>query len=85
VVVVEVEGAGSSRDSMGFLLIEYPTVRQVFIDDVQCGSTNTPFQVPNGYHRIDLGTNQNYAPSFRRVEVRGEPYQAPKTTSFRPL
>jgi hypothetical protein len=70
---------------MGFLLIEYPTDRQVFIDDVQAGSTNTPFPVPNGYHRIDLGTYQNYAPSFRRVEVDGEPYQAPKATSFQPL
>jgi PEGA domain len=70
---------------MGFLLIEYPTDRQVFVDDEQVGMTNTPFQVPNGYHRIDLGTYQNYAPSFRRVEVSGEPYQAPKTTSFEPL
>lgn len=69
---------------MGFLLVEYPTVREVFIDDVQCGSTNTPFQVSNGYHRIDLGTRQNYDPSFRRVEVNGEPYAAPKTTSFQP-
>lgn len=70
---------------MGFLLVEYPTVRQVFIDDVQCGLTNTPFQVSNGSHRIDLGPNQTYSPSFRRVEVLGEPYQAPKTTSFQPL
>ena len=69
---------------MGFLLVEYPTVRRVFIDDVQSGSTNTPFQVPNGRHIIDLGPNPNYAPSFRRVEVRGEPYEAPKTTSFDP-
>jgi hypothetical protein len=69
---------------MGFLLVEYPTVRKVFIDDVQAGATNTPFQVPNGRHRIDLGPNQNYEPSFRRVEVRGEPYEAPKTTSFDP-
>ncbi len=79
--MVEAGGAGSS---MGFLLVEYPTVRQVFIDDVQAGSTNMPFQVPNGYHRIDLGPNRNYAPSFRRVEVYSEPYAAPKTTSFQP-
>jgi hypothetical protein len=70
---------------MGFLLIEYPTDRQVFVDDEQVGMTNTPFQVSNGYHRIELGLIQNYAPSFRRVEVRSEPYQAPKTTSFEPL
>jgi hypothetical protein len=70
---------------MGFLLVEYPTDRQVFIDDVQAGMTNTPFQVPNGIHRIELGLLQNYTPSFRRVEVDGEPYAAPKTTSFTPL
>ena len=70
---------------MGFLLVQYPTDRNVFIDDVQCGTTNTPFQVPNGRHIIDLGPNNNYAPSFRRVEIDGEPSAAPKTTSFQPL
>ena len=70
---------------MGFLLIVYPTAREVFIDDVQIGFTNTPFQVSNGNHRIDLGTNRDYTPSIRRVEVRGEPYAAPRTTSFQPL
>jgi hypothetical protein len=67
---------------MGFLLVEYATTRKVFIDNVQCGSTNTPFQVPNGRHVVALGPNQNYRPAFRRVEVRSEPYAAPKTTSF---
>jgi hypothetical protein len=70
---------------MGFLLIEYPTVREVFIDDVQCGSTGTPFQVSNGYHWIDLGKNYGYSPSAQRVNVHGEPYQAPVRASFRPL
>ena len=70
---------------MGFLLVEYPTDRQVVIDDVQVGMTNAPFQVPNGYHKIELGSIQNYTPSFRRVEVDGEPYAAPRTTFFRPL
>jgi len=70
---------------MGFLLIEYPTVREVFIDDVQCGSTRTPFQVSNGYHWIDLGKNYDYSPSAQRVNVQGEPYQAPVRASFRPL
>lgn len=69
---------------MGFLLVEYPTDRKVYIDDVQAGTTNTPFQVPNGRHVIDLGPYQNYTPSFRRVDVGGEPYEAPKTTSFDP-
>jgi hypothetical protein len=69
---------------MGFLLVEFPTVRDVFIDDVQAGKTKTPFQVSNGFHRVDLGTGQDYIPSRRRVEVRGEPYPAPKTTSFMP-
>ena len=70
---------------MGFLLVEYPTVREVFIDDVQCGSTNTPFQVSNGSHRIHLGTSHHYTPSSRTIQVNGEPYQAPKTASFQPL
>lgn len=69
---------------MGFLLIEYPMVRQVFIDDVQAGLTNTPFQVSNGYHWIDLGMDYDYSPSTQRVKVEGEPYQAPITASFQP-
>jgi hypothetical protein len=69
---------------MGFLLVEYPIVRKVFIDGVQCGATNTPFQVSNGYHRVDLGTNQDYRPPGQTVEVGGEPYQAPATIAFQP-
>jgi PEGA domain len=69
---------------MGFLLVEYPTVREVFIDGVQFGRTNTPLQVSNGYHCIDLGTSYDYSPSVQRVKVQGEPYQAPITASFQP-
>ena len=70
---------------MGFLLVEYVTVREVFIDNVQCGSTNTPFEVSNGFHTIDLGANRDYAPPSQRIDVNGEPYQAPRTTTFQPL
>jgi hypothetical protein len=52
---------------------------------VQIGSTKTPFQVSNGYHSVDLGTNQNYTPSSQRVRVQGEPYQAPVRASFQLL
>lgn len=69
---------------MGFLLVEYPTDRKVYIDDEPCGTTNTPFEVPNGRHVIDLGSLENYVPSFRRITVQSEPYEAPKTTSFDP-
>jgi hypothetical protein len=70
---------------MGFLLVEYPTIRQVFVDDMQCGVTKTPFQLPNGFHRIDLGPNNDYTPSSRHVQISGEPSAAPVQTSFNPL
>lgn len=70
---------------MGFLLVEYPTVREVFVDGVQYGMTKTPFQISTGYHRIDLGPSNDYTPSSRRVEISGEPSAAPVRTSFKPL
>jgi hypothetical protein len=70
---------------VGFLLVEYPSVREVFVDGVQCGLTKAPFQISNGYHSVDLGANRDYTPSSLRVRVQGEPYQAPVTASFQPL
>jgi len=70
---------------MGWLLVAFPTVRQVCIDDTQCGMTNTPFQVSNGHHRVDLGPLLDYSPAKRSVVVRGEPYSAPVTTAFSEL
>ena len=69
---------------MGFLLVEYPMVRKVFIDGMPCGATKTPFQVSNGYHQVDLGPDLDYSPYTQRVRVQGEPYQAPITASFQP-
>ncbi|HWL41083.1 MAG TPA: hypothetical protein VNO75_12690 [Gemmatimonadaceae bacterium] len=67
---------------MGWLLVRFPTVRQVCIDDAQCGVTNTPLEVPNGHHRVDLGPVLDYSPAARNVVVQGEPYSAPVTTTF---
>jgi hypothetical protein len=67
-----------------FLLVEYPTDRAVWVDDQRCGFTNTPIQVGEGHHKIDLGPRANYTPPSQLVEVRGCPYEAPKTISFSP-
>ena len=69
---------------MGFLLVEYPTVRAVYVDDMQYGETRIPFQVSNGNHWIDLGPGNDYTPAFQRVEISGEPSAAPIRAFFMP-
>ncbi len=69
---------------MGFLLVEYPTDREVFIDGDQVGRTQVPIEVGNGLHEIRLGSGSDYSPPIQTVEVLGEPYDDPKTISFVP-
>jgi hypothetical protein len=69
---------------MGFLLVEYPTEQEVFIDGDQSGRTGVPFEVANGQHEVRLGAEGNYSPRVQVVEVLGEPYDDPKTISFLP-
>jgi hypothetical protein len=69
---------------MGFLLVEYPTDREVFIDGDQVGRTKVPIEVANGLHEVRLGTGSDYSPQMQTVEVLGDPYDDPKTISFAP-
>jgi hypothetical protein len=67
-----------------FLLVKYPTNRSVYVDGQQCGLTNAPIPVGEGRHKVDLGPYSNYKPESQLVDVRGFPYEAPKTISFSP-
>jgi hypothetical protein len=69
---------------MGFLLVEYPADREVFIDGDQCGRTRVPIEVGNGQHEVRLGGGSDYSPQMQMVKVLGEPYNNPKTISFVP-
>lgn len=67
-----------------FLLVQYPTERDVWVDDQRCGRTNVPIRVGEGHHQINLGPSLDYTPPSQTVEVRGCPAVAPKTISFSP-
>jgi hypothetical protein len=69
---------------MGFLLVKYPTDREVFIDGDQVGRTEVPIEVANGLHEVRLGSGSDYNPPMQTVEVLGESYEDPKTISFVP-
>jgi hypothetical protein len=70
---------------LGFLLVKYPGRRDVSIDGTQVGITNTPIEVGDGHHLIELAPGVPYVPPAQNVEVDGEPETAPNTISFSPL
>jgi hypothetical protein len=54
----------------GSVLVFWPTVRDVYIDNKLCGTTNAPFDVEIGRHDIDLGAPADYDPPSRKIAVR---------------
>lgn len=68
---------------MGYLLVQYPGKRDVMVDDEQCGSTNDPFEIDDGQHKISLGQGDSYGPPTQVIVLQGEPYENPRTIRFR--
>src|ERR1700753_1042455 len=63
---------------MGYVLVNYPEDRTVFVDNTADGDTNEAFQVETGTHFFDLGHPVDYTPSQIKQSV-------PNNTSLNPL
>ncbi|HWQ94086.1 MAG TPA: hypothetical protein VN418_01095 [Gammaproteobacteria bacterium] len=61
-----------------YVIVVFPTKRQVYIDDESNGHTNDKLRVDTGTHVFDLGTYANYAPESQTVLVEG-------TSSLEPM
>jgi hypothetical protein len=63
---------------MEFIIVRFPTVRTVFIDDEENGKTGDRLRVEEGTYTINLGDPRDYRPKWRRPKVTG-------TTSIQPM
>ena len=63
---------------MEYVVVTYPTAREVRVDGQAAGQTNDTLHVEKGHHIFDLGAPQDYRPA--RVEKNVQ-----DTTSVDPL
>lgn len=67
---------------MEYVKVTYPTDRFVYIDDEQAGRTNEILRVAAGTHVFDLGTQANYQPAMRQVDVKDTTVLQPLVIAF---
>jgi hypothetical protein len=63
---------------MEYVVVSYPTARDVRIDGQLAGKTNETLRVERGHHTFDLGDPQDYQPLSVEKSVRD-------TTSIKPM
>jgi hypothetical protein len=67
----------------GWVLVTFPAVRDVYVDGVRCGKTNTAFNVQLGTHTFDLDIPNDYAPPKIVALIDGTPV-TPTVVAFLP-
>jgi hypothetical protein len=67
-----------------WILVTFPSVRDVYVDSVRFGKTNTAFSVQLGTHTIDLDVPKDYQPPQIVVLVDGTPV-TPTVVAFLPI
>ena len=70
--------------SLQFVRINYYRSRNVYIDGVLGGKTNTIMRVDQGTHVFDLGPDPNYCPEQYRKRVKGTTAISPLVLEFEP-
>ncbi len=63
---------------MEYVVVSYPTARDVRIDGQIAGKTNDTLRVERGHHTFDLGDPQDYQPASIEKSIRN-------TTSIKPM
>ena len=67
-----------------WVLVTFPSVRDVYVDSVRFGKTNTAFSVPLGTHTIDLDVPKDYKPPKIVALIDGTP-TTPTVIAFLPI
>jgi hypothetical protein len=62
--------------------VTFPEVRNVLVDDLLLGVTNSPIMVQRGHHTITLGGAQNYTSPPMPVAVLNTSQQNPMILVF---
>ena len=68
----------------GWVLVTFPTIRDVYVDGTRCGETNTAFNAQLGKHTIDLDEPKNYDPAEVEALIDGTPVN-PTVVAFLPI
>jgi hypothetical protein len=66
---------------MEFLLVKFPSVRDVLADDQEVGDTNTTLMLPPGEYSVTL-SGEGYEPDFQDVVLAGTSGSNPKVIVF---
>jgi len=69
---------------MEYVVVKYPTERDVYIDWKTAGKTNHSLMVEKGHHRFDLGRPADYVPDSRHVVVENTTELTPLILEFSP-
>jgi hypothetical protein len=70
---------------MEFVVVNFPTSRRVFIDNIPQGLTGSPQGVEEGVHVFDLGDPLDYMPESLQANVTGTTATDPMPIAFTPV
>ncbi len=65
-----------------WIIVTFPSVRDVYVDGVRFGKTNTAFSVQLGTHTVDLDVPRDYTPVQVVALIDGTPLN-PTVVAFR--
>jgi hypothetical protein len=68
----------------GWVIVTFPTVRDVYVDGIRFGKTNTAFNVQLGTHTFDLDMPKDYKPPQIVALIDGTPVK-PTVVQFLPI
>lgn len=68
----------------GWVLVTFPEVRNVYVDGVRSGKTNTAFSVQLGKRIFDLDVPKDYTPDEIEALIDGTPVN-PTVVAFLPI
>ncbi|MGH8593081.1 MAG: hypothetical protein ACREX9_12905 [Gammaproteobacteria bacterium] len=70
---------------MEWVIVNYPRVRDVFVDGRRSGPTNLLLIVREGTQTVHLGTPVDYQPARRTLTVTGTSAADPEMIKFEPV
>lgn len=69
---------------MEYVIVKYPDVRDVFVDDQPVGKTGQTLEIQTGHHRFTLGEPVDYTPPVQDVVVAATNPIIPMEIEFMP-
>jgi hypothetical protein len=70
---------------MEFIIVRYPTHREVIICGETLGFTNMILMAPNGHHQIELAGDADYSPAKLIVMIKNTDIDFPMKIKLVPL